>query len=164
MNKTPLDFIKEGIQNNNMDCVVRGYAMLTGEDLEVGKHTGQNLKSKRGRKPKTEKPVTQVEIENRDITPTQSGDGHRLARRVPLVLHNFKNKFKDDGKTGVTSFDKKYKIKRVTIRRQPVKKVKVVCTGCGKSFEVYPKDLPTKLDKESGNYVCNRCVGRGVKL
>lgn len=85
--------------------------------------------------------------------------GSRYGKTTQMQIGNFKNTFKDDGKSDRSKTDKKFRIPRTTERRPPVKntKVDVVCNICGKTEKVKQSEAPVKVGDAVAFYRCAKC-------
>ena len=141
---TPLQRIKEGIINNDMEKVIQGYAELTGE--EVGISTGgDETQTEEVSEPQVRMPKSATE----DFSIAHSDrDQNKYTKSEKISAGE--NTFTDDG---VEHKDVSTPEVNRTKRRSPIKMVQVTCHVCGKSEEVNPAF-------QSGEfYRCSRCVG-----
>ena len=140
----PIDKIKKGIINNDMEQIIQGFQMLTGEEVRPEQEG------------KTEKPEPKeavqppVSVRSKDIdfsTKPKEGQDSQHGKREPIVVG--KNQFVDDGTedTDITTPEVK-----PTPRRPPVELVEVACHICGEKEEVNPKYKSGQFHR------CGKCV------
>jgi len=150
---SPLELIKNGIIENDLEKIVQGYNALTGEDIS---------------------PVTTVEPTRRTAEPEDTGSEEVSSPvRVRSEVEDFtmkrdslpagkygrkeriqvgENQFVDDGSE---STGKEFETPEIapTPRRKPVQMIEVVCHACGKKEEINP------AYKTGSYHRCARCVG-----
>jgi hypothetical protein len=105
---------------------------------------------------------------SRDVNKKRGGKNY--AEPTPMVNKNRDIKFIDSSASLFTNKDKQNFKKDGEIdkklwgdnepgeRRDPVKKISVVCRVCRKKYMVFPSQIPPNLEGESIGYVCLTCV------
>ena len=130
--------IKEGILSDDMQKVIEGFELLTGESLEINET-----------KTKTEPQKTEDNEFIADIKKSpQRGKSVQNPNRV--------NKFEDDGSHTVeeAGYDAVHdEVKPVARQRASFKTIEQKCHVCGKAEEVHP------LHKRE-YFKCRKCIAR----
>ncbi|MAF25007.1 hypothetical protein CL634_05465 [bacterium] len=166
---TPLDKIKEGILKNDMEKVIDGYEILTGERLSSEKavqgkvpkqvqkrskaRSGDSSASSPSKPTETPKiPQEQPVKEEGDFTaPARKQIDKKTKYTKSQQIEVGKNTFVDDG---VQHKDDTTPDLPLTPRnRAGINYVEVKCHVCGKEEEINP------LLKAGDFYRCNECVG-----
>tara|TARA_R110000751_G_scaffold276860_2_gene378072 strand:- start:5012 stop:5422 length:411 start_codon:yes stop_codon:yes gene_type:complete len=135
---SPLELIKNGILENDLEKVIQGYALLTGEEV-------------RPREADKVQPQVPVRSSELDFT-IKRGDtaAGEHGRKEPIQVGE--NQFVDDG-LEATGEEFKTPEVNLTPRRKPIQMVEVTCNSCGSKEEINPA-------YKTGTYHrCSRCVG-----
>ena len=149
---TPIDKIKEGILSNDMEQVIQGFRLLTGEEIRP-----EGRKPERPEEPRPEEPSTEeamqppVQVRSKDLdfsTEPRKDKDSQYGKREPIVVGE--NQFIDDG-TEATDIETP-DVGRST-RRPPVKMVEVKCHACGE------KEMINAQYKSGEFHRCGKCVG-----
>jgi len=148
----PIDTIKKGILDNDMEQVIKGFTALTGEEVRpAGGEQEKNPEPKTTRSEshaETVQPSVQVRSKDLDFSTEPREVDTKFGRKEPIQVGS--NQFTDDGieAKDVTTPD----VPR-TKRRPPVELVEVTCHACGSTEKINPA-------YKSGSYHrCGRCVG-----
>tara|TARA_R100001082_G_scaffold102614_1_gene72858 strand:+ start:2908 stop:3363 length:456 start_codon:yes stop_codon:yes gene_type:complete len=150
---SPLELIKNGIIENDLEKIAQGYNALTGENIspittdEPVRRTS-NPESTESDEVSPSVPL-RSEIEDFTIKRNSLPAG-KYGRKETIQVGE--NQFVDDGSEAV---GKEFETPDIapTPRRKPVQMVEVVCHACGKKEEINPA-------YKTGNYHrCARCVG-----
>ena len=147
---TPIDKIKEGILNNDMEQIIQGFKLLTGEEIRPEGRETERPKEPKSERPaeETVQPPMQVRSKDLDFSTEPREVESRFGRKEPIQVGT--NQFTDDGteaKEVITPDVPRTK------RRPPVKLVEVTCHACGSTEKINPA-------YKSGSYHrCGRCVG-----
>ena len=146
----PIGKIKEGILNNDMEEVIRGFQLLTGEKLKPTENKEANKEgAERASAPEatlqTQMPVRSKDL---DFSTEPREESGKYGKQEPIVVGE--NQFVDDGTeaTDITTPD----VGRTT-RRPPVKMVEVQCHACGE------KEMINAQYKSGEFHRCGKCVG-----
>ena len=143
----PIETIKKGILDNDMQQVSKGFELLTGQEV-------------RPEEPKTEEPKTDTkEIAQPPAQPPAQGRSKDLdfsteprdakhGKSEPIVVGE--NQFVDDG---TEDMDIKTPDVGRTTRRPPVKMVEVQCHVCN------GKEMINAQYKSGEFHRCGKCVG-----
>ena len=168
---SPIDKIKEGILGNDMEEIIKGFELLTGEKLEPkekekGKESeeaataspawrkgdgaleGDTTEEEKGQASQKQNPLPTLRSKDLDFsTEPREADG-KYGKSEPIVVGE--NQFIDDGTeaTDITTPD----VGRTT-RRPPVKMVEVKCHACGE------KEMINAQYKSGEFHRCGKCVG-----
>ena len=148
---TPIDKIKEGILSNDMEQVIQGFRLLTGEEIRPEGRKPERPEEPRPEESSTEEamqPPVQVRSKDLDFSTEPRESESKYGKREPIVVGE--NQFIDDG-----TEDKDVKTPDVgrTTRRPPVKMIEVQCHVC-KSSEMI------NAQYKSGEFHrCGKCVG-----
>jgi len=140
---TPMELIKEGISNNDMEKIIQAYNLLTGE--KIGKEEKQS-------EPLSEPPVSVRKEKTKDldfsVEPREDqGSGH-YAKSESIQVGE--NQFVDNGTEALDVTTPK--VTRST-RRPPVKMAEVKCHVCGGVEEI-------NAQYKTGDFHrCDKCVG-----
>ena len=152
---TPIDKIKEGILTNDMEQIIQGFKLLTGEEIRPA---GGEPEQERNSEPESAtsesyeeavRPPVQVRSKDLDFStePREDKDS-QYGKREPIVVGE--NQFIDDG-TEATDIETP-DVGRST-RRPPVKMVEVKCHACGE------KEMINAQYKSGEFHRCGKCVG-----
>jgi len=152
---TPIDKIKEGILTNDMEQIIQGFKLLTGEEIRPA---GGEPEQERNSEPESAtsesyeeavRPPVQVRSKDLDFStePREDKDS-QYGKREPIVVGE--NQFIDDG-TEATDIETP-DVGRTT-RRPPVKMVEVKCHACGE------KEVINAQYKSGEFHRCGKCVG-----
>ena len=143
---TPLETIKTGILNNDMEEVIQGFMELTGE--EVRPETSED-------EVREVPEPTSVSMQKLDFStePTKSAGEGRLAHKT-AVKADGENQFVDDGLESKGVDFETPDISLAPRRRPETKTVKVACHVCDKSYDVIP------MLAQGEFYRCDNCVGK----
>tara|TARA_Y100000004_G_scaffold60060_1_gene67014 strand:+ start:13949 stop:14407 length:459 start_codon:yes stop_codon:yes gene_type:complete len=150
----PIDTIKKGIINNDMEQIIQGFSVLTGEEVRPAGGKSEQRGSSEPEPEKSEthsetlQPSVQVRSKDLDFSTEPREVESRFGRKEPIEVGS--NQFTDDGVEAkdVTTPD----VPR-TKRRPPVKLIKVKCHACGSEEEINP------IYKTGSYHRCGRCVG-----
>jgi|TARA_Y100000401_G_scaffold103932_1_gene95321 hypothetical protein len=147
---TPLQRIKEGIINNDMEQVIQGYAELTGEEVAISTG-GDETQTEEVSEPQVSEPKARMPksaTEDFSITHNENSTTGKYAKHQSISAGE--NTFVDDGveHKDISTPD----VGRIK-RRPPVEMVDVKCHVCGKSEQINP------TYKSGEFYRCSRCVG-----
>jgi len=150
---SPLELIKNGIIENDLEKIAQGYNALTGENISP---ITTDEPARRTAEPESAgsdevSPSVPVRSEIEDFTVKRN--------KLPAGKHGRKesiqvgeNKFVDDRTEAVgEEFDTPDV--SLTPRRPPVKMVEVICNACGRKEEINP------AYKTGSYHRCSRCVG-----
>ena len=152
---TPIDKFKEGILADDMEQVIKGFKLLTGEEVRPA---GGEAEQERSSEPETYRsesheeavqPPVQVRSKDLDFsTEPRKDKDSQYGKREPIVVGE--NQFIDDG-TEATDIETP-DVGRST-RRPPVKMVEVKCHACGE------KEMINAQYKSGEFHRCGKCVG-----
>ena len=148
----PIDKIKEGIINNDMEKIIQGFAILTGEEIRPAGGYAEEARTPDSKpEPATEEtvqPSVQVRSKDLDFSTEPREVESKFGRKEPIKVGS--NQFTDDGieAKDVTTPD----VPR-TKRRPPVKLIEVKCHACGSTEMINP------AYKSGTFHRCGRCVG-----
>ena len=149
---TPIDKIKEGILSNDMEQVIQGFKLLTGEEIRP---EGRKPEGGKPEEPIAEKAVqSPVQMRSKDLDfSTKLEEDTNHGKREPVKAQ--KNQFVDDGTEALVSEDPELKTPSVplTERRPPANLVEVVCHVCGEKEEINAKYKVGQFHR------CGKCVG-----
>ena len=140
---TPIELIKEGISNNDMEKIIQAYNLLTEE--KIGKEGKQS-------EPLSEPPVSVRKEKAKDldfsVEPREDQDSGHYAKSESIQVG--KNQFIDNGTDAIDVTTPK--VTRST-RRPPVKMAEVKCHVCGSVEEI-------NAQYKTGDFHrCDKCVG-----
>ena len=150
---SPLELIKNGIIENDLEKIAQGYNALTGENIspittdEPVRRTAESEST--GSDEVSPSVPVRSEIEDFTIKRDTLPAG-KYGRKETIQVGE--NQFVDDGSEAI---GKEFETPDIapTPRRKPVKMVEVVCNTCGKKEEINPA-------YKTGTYHrCSRCVG-----
>jgi hypothetical protein len=146
---SPIAKIKKGILDNDMQQVIEGFELLTGEEIRPKETTVGDLELLE--EETTAKEVVKRPIRSKDLdfsTAPREDLESKYGKREPIVVG--KNQFVDDGTedTNVKTPD----VGRTT-RRPPVKMVEVQCHVCN------GKEMINAQYKSGEFHRCGKCVG-----
>ena len=140
---TPIDKIKKGILNDDMEEIIQGFKLLTGEEVRP---EGRKTEEPESEPKETVQPPVSVRAKDLDFSTKPKEEEH--GKREPIVVGE--NQFVDDGTEDkdITTPD----VGRTT-RRPPVKMVEVQCHACG------GKEMINAQYKSGEFHRCGKCVG-----
>jgi len=150
---SPLELIKNGIIENDLEKIAQGYNALTGENISP---ITTDEPARRTAKPESTEsdevsPSVPLRSEIEDFTIKRNSlPAGKYGRKETIQVGE--NQFVDDGSEAV---GKEFETPDIapTPRRKPIQMVEVVCHACGKKEEINPA-------YKTGNYHrCARCVG-----
>ena len=145
----PIDKIKKGILDNDMQQVIEGFESLTGQEIRPKETTVGDLELLEDETPAEE--VVEPSTRSKDLdfsTKPREEEDAKYGKHEPIVVGE--NQFVDDGTeaTDITTPD----VGRTT-RRPPVKMVEVQCHACGE------KEMINAQYKSGEFHRCGKCVG-----
>lgn len=149
---SPLDLIKNGILENDLEKVIQGYTLLTGEEVKP-KEAAESNKAESTTSRKTDEMQSQMPMRSSELdftvkrdSPTAGTHGRKESIQVG------ENQFVDDGSEAK---GEEFKTPEVnpTPRRKPIQMVEVICNSCGRKEEINP------AYKAGSYHRCSRCVG-----
>tara|TARA_R110000824_G_scaffold368171_1_gene557459 strand:+ start:419 stop:844 length:426 start_codon:yes stop_codon:yes gene_type:complete len=140
---TPIDKIKEGILCDDMEEIIQGFKLLTGEEVRP---EGRKTEEPESEPKETVRPPVSVRAKDLDFSTKPKEEEH--GKREPIVVGE--NQFVDDGTEDkdITTPD----VGRTT-RRPPVKMVEIQCHACG------GKEMINAQYKSGEFHRCGKCVG-----
>lgn len=151
---SPLELIKNGIIENDLEKIAQGYNALTGENISpitADEPAGETAGSEDTGSDKMPSSSVRVRSEIEDFAIKRDDlPAGKHGRKEPIKVGE--NQFVDDGSEAT---GKEFETPDIapTPRRKPVKMVEVVCNTCGKKEEINPA-------YKAGTYHrCSRCVG-----
>ena len=148
----PIDKIKEGIINNDMEQIIQGFAILTGEEIRPAGRSAEEARTPDPKpEPATEETVqssVQVRSKDLDFSTEPRESTSKYGRKESIKVGE--NQFTDDG---TESKDITTPEVQRTKRRPPVKLIKVKCHACGSEEEINP------IYKTGSYHRCGKCVG-----
>jgi len=146
----PIETIKKGIINNDMQQVIKGFELLTGQEVSP---EGPKTEESKKEEPKTDtkeiaQPPAPLRSKELDFSTSPREESGKYGKHEPIVVGE--NQFVDDGveATDITTPD----VERTT-RRPPVKMVEVQCHACGE------KEMINAQYKSGEFHRCGKCVG-----
>ena len=150
----PIDTIKKGILDNDMEQVIQGFTALTGEEVRPAggepeqEKTSEPDTNRSESHPEAVQPSVQVRSKDLDFSTEPREVESKFGRKEPIKVGS--NQFTDDGieAKDVTTPD----VPR-TKRRPPVKLIEVKCHACGSTEMINP------AYKSGTFHRCGRCVG-----
>jgi len=154
---SPIDKIKDGIINNDMEKIIEGFRLLTGEEVKPEKETTTQRIGTVAADGKEETiPVAATEdyhspSRSKDLdfsTKPREEEDAKYGKHEPIVVGE--NQFVDDG---TEDMDVKTPDVGRTTRRPPVKMVEVQCHACG------GKEMINAQYKSGEFHRCGKCVG-----
>jgi hypothetical protein len=148
---TPLDKIKKGILNNDMEEVIDGYESLTGE--RVTRKEAKEIKSEKVPEQVREVPEEKVNKYEDFTAPVRRESSEKSKYTKKEKIKVGKNTFVDTGEDHKTKADSTPDYVPTPRNRRPVEKVKVRCHVCGAEDEVNEGTVYGAF------YRCGRCVG-----
>ena len=148
----PIDKIKKGIINNDMEQIIQGFAVLTGEEIRPAGGDAEEARTPDSKpEPATEETVqssVQVRSKDLDFSTEPRESTSKYGRKESIEVGE--NQFTDDG---TESKDITTPEVARTKRRPPVKLIKVKCHACGGEEEI-------NAAYKTGTYHrCGKCVG-----
>lgn len=148
---TPLDKIKKGILDNDMEQVIDGYESLTGE--RVTRERREEVKSQEVQEPMQEVQEEQVNKYQDFTAPIrrQASEKSKYTKKEKIEVG--KNTFVDTGEDHKAKADSTPDYVPTPRNRPPAKTVKVRCHVCGTEDEVKQGTVYGTF------YRCGRCVG-----
>ena len=140
----PLQKIKQGILENNMDVVAEGYEQMTGESLAVAKDTVESFHPE-------EKPAPLSELE--DFTMPKKEGAIKTGRSQGEAINTTQrtNSFVDDGTEHKDLENSTPAVKLTERARTPFRKIDQVCQRCSKKVSVHPAH-------KREYYICDDCI------
>ena len=154
---SPLELIKNGIIENDLEKIAQGYNALTGEDISpVTKSEPTREPASRTTKPKDtesdEMPSSvRMRSEIEDFTMKRDSlPAGKYGRKETIQVGE--NQFVDDG-SEATGEEFKTPEVNPTPRRKPIQMLEVICNSCGRKEEINP------AYKTGSYHRCSRCVG-----
>jgi len=148
---SPLDKIKKGILDNDMQQVTEGFELLTGQEVRPKKTTVGDLELLE--KETTAEEVVKLSTRSKELDfstqPREEQTSRRTAKSEKITVGE--NQFVDDGLEAkdVTTPD----VSLTPRKRPPSKTVKVTCHVCEKTSEI-----PAQLS-QGEFYRCDDCIG-----
>ena len=142
-----LELIREGILSNDMNSVVKGFNLLTGEELSVVS-ASENVDAP--------KPPPSTKEDPSEFTASSKKEGKdKFQTKEAIHIGERPNLFEDDGSSieeaGAELLNDK--IEPTPRSRPRSNKISVTCESCKKTDEVAPI-----LHRE--RYICNKCIGK----
>ena len=146
----PIDKIKKGIINNDMEQIIQGFQSLTGEEVRPEEPKTEEPKTEEPKTDakKTEQPSAPVRSKDLDFSTGPREQDTKYGRHEPIAVGE--NQFVDDGTEAVDIATPD--VGRTT-RRPPVKMVEVQCHVCG------AKEMLNAQYKAGEFHRCGKCVG-----
>ena len=149
---SPLELIKNGILENDLEKVIQGYVLLTGEEVRPKEATESNKTESTGSR-EADKVQPQVPVRSSELDFTVKRDppaAGKHGRKESIQVGE--NQFVDDGSE---SQGKEFETPEInpTPRRKPIQMVEVICNSCGRKEEINP------AYKTGSYHRCSRCVG-----
>ena len=149
----PIDKIKKGILDNDMQQVIEGFELLTGQEVRPKETTVGDLELLE--QETTAEEVVKLSTSSKDLDfstepKKQSTGKQRTARREPISVGE--NQFVDDGME-----DKDIITPDISLTprdRPPAETVEVACHVCNKTYQVNPVVLGGEF------YRCDKCVDK----
>jgi DNA-directed RNA polymerase subunit M/transcription elongation factor TFIIS len=167
---TPLDLLRQGLEEQNWEAVSVCYLMLTGE--KIGRSVEASpVELEPELETETEEITPEEETETEDdvdeisgVRSINTGGSNVIRTRTSKVGGNFKNTFQPNltEESADIKFNPPKEVieKRLKTRhkRAPTKDVEIQCSKCGKSELVDPILARRKIDKNyTMPYKCNTC-------
>jgi hypothetical protein len=178
---TPMDLLKQGLEDGNWEAVSAAYLSLTGDKIVVG----ETPKKKRGRPSKKTAPKPEPEVEElveEEVDEYFPEEGIELRERIKKYNEDdvtrtrskiktktckagttkFVNKFIDDQTEALDDLKfnpTKEALAKIKIKqRPPHKMIRITCSRCGKQEKADPIIANRRLDKDySAPVLCNSC-------
>ena len=150
---SPIDKIKKGILDNDMQQVIEGFELLTGQEVRPKETTVGDLELLE--QETTAEEVVKLPTSSKDLDfsmePKKQNTGkQRNARREPIAVGE--NQFVDDGTEDKDIITPDISL---TPRNRPaVEMVDVTCHVCDKNYQVNPVVLGGEF------YRCDKCVDK----
>ncbi len=154
----PLEQIKLGIKNNDMEMIEAGYkAMSDEEDLPIVNEESEILASHTEEEVENDPFKVQIRGKHKPQSRTlDDGTVETEARKEAVDLSKIGafNMFDDTLEENIDNRegDKKLYVKKLEPRRQEVKKVVATCNHCQKTFKVLP------IHQLEGSFTCEKCI------
>ncbi len=160
----PLEQIKLGIKNNDMELIEAGYrSMATEENVHIVNEESEILEDSPTKSHVEEEVVeddpfkVQIRGKHKPQTRTlEDGTEETEARKETVDLSKIGafNMFEDTGEEDIDNRerDKALYVKKPEIRRKEVKKVVATCNHCQKTFKVLP------IHQLEGSFTCEKCI------
>tara|TARA_R100001244_G_scaffold120565_3_gene90182 strand:- start:1248 stop:1706 length:459 start_codon:yes stop_codon:yes gene_type:complete len=151
---SPIDKIRKGIIENDMQQIIKGFGLLTGEKIEPREGEEEGEKPEEPSTEEAVRPSAQVRSKDLDFsTGSKEGEDSDHGQREPVRAK--KNQFVDDGTEALVSEDPELKTPSVplTQRRPPVSLTEVTCHICGAKEEINIKYKAGQFHR------CGKCVG-----
>ena len=147
MNVSPLQLIKDGILEDDMEKVTKGYKLLTGEIIErQTQPTATESEPEQEEASEVKAPLKELDFS----TKPREQDSTKFGRREAIQIGE--NTFVDD-RTEATEEELKTPEVGRTPRRKGISLVEVKCHVCGKTEEINP------AYKTGSYHRCDKCVG-----
>ena len=150
---SPLDKIKKGILDNDMEQVIKGFELLTGQEVRSKKTTVGDLELLE--EETTAEETVKLSTSSKDLDfstepKKQNTNKQRTARREPIAVGE--NQFVDDGTEDkdITTPD----ISLAPRDRPPSETVEVTCHVCNRTYQVNSAILSGEF------YRCDKCVDK----
>tara|TARA_R100001377_G_scaffold85241_2_gene70967 strand:- start:2603 stop:3052 length:450 start_codon:yes stop_codon:yes gene_type:complete len=149
MSVSPLQLIKDGIIKDDMEKVIKGYRLLTGETIK--QQTGSVVSEIKEEEEEEEELETQTSSKGLDFsTGPREQDKTKFGRRESIKVGE--NTFVDD-RTESTEEELKTPDVGRTPRRKGISLIEVKCHVCGNLEEINP------IYKTGSFHRCDKCVG-----
>mgnify|MGYP003626922586 CR=1 FL=1 len=149
MSVSPLQLIKDGIIKDDMEKVIKGYRLLTGETIK--QQTESVVAEIKEEEEEEEELETQTSSKGLDFsTSPREQDKSKFGRRESIKIGE--NTFVDD-RTESTEEELKTPEVGRTPRRKGISLVEVKCHVCGNVEEINP------VYKTGSYHRCDKCVG-----
>tara|TARA_R110002020_G_scaffold5117_25_gene21749 strand:- start:4960 stop:5418 length:459 start_codon:yes stop_codon:yes gene_type:complete len=151
---SPLDLIRNGIVENDMEQIIEGFNLLTGEELGIGpKWTEDPVPTEDTASRESDEVRTKVPVRSSELDFTvkrDSPDAGQYGRKESIQVGE--NQFVDDG-SEATGEEFKTPEVNPTPRRKPIQMLEVICNSCGRKEEINP------AYKTGSYHRCDKCVG-----
>jgi len=154
---TPLETIKEGILNNNMEMVAQGYNRITNQDIQAPARRLPPPEPGRRENYRPPTEVSETDFSNGEKT----DDTHTYARVEPFQPRKRINMWADDRTEVTPDYTKADKDKDMAARNKaktqrpaPYTPTEINCVNCGKRYKVNPVFVI------GGTYRCDRCTNQ----
>ena len=147
---SPLELIKKGILENDLEKVAQGYNALTGEQISTSGTTDSET-TESNSEPEQVSPSMPVRSADLDFTtPAKKQPKSSHGKKEKVVAGE--NKFVDDG-SEFKGEEFETPDLQLTPRRSPAQLVEVKCHGCGEVEMINP------AYKVGTFHRCGRCLG-----
>ena len=144
----PIETIKKGILDNDMQQVSKGFELLTGQKVRTEETTAGDLELLEQETTAEEIVNPSVRSKDLDFSTNPREKESKYGKRDPIVVGE--NQFIDDG---TEDTDVKTPDVGRTARRPPVKMIEVQCHACG------GKEMINAQYKSGEFHRCGKCVG-----